>query len=264
MHPVAAALELDDLGVVEEAIEHRAGGGGVAEQLPPVLDGTVGADHRRPRLVPPGEDLEEVLGGRRWQATHAEILDHDQADPGQSLDQLAAGPQGRGLGQVLDEVEGGAVMDGVAGVDRRQRQAQADMALADAGWPDEQDAGALGDEAAGGQVDDQRFGHLGVEAPVEVVEGLHLGQPRLLDAPLQEPVLPTVELILHQQVEEVDVGKVVADRLLVAHRQGRGHAGKTEVAQAAVEVRLHGVVSQVVEVMDGSFRGSPARTAAGV
>jgi hypothetical protein len=34
VHPIALALELDDVGVMEEAVEHGAGGGGVTSSCP--------------------------------------------------------------------------------------------------------------------------------------------------------------------------------------------------------------------------------------
>ena len=45
VHPVGAgASQLDDLGVMEESVEDGAGGGGVAEDLSPVLEGANNLD----------------------------------------------------------------------------------------------------------------------------------------------------------------------------------------------------------------------------
>jgi hypothetical protein len=49
---------------MEEPVQHGGHGGGVAEELAPVVDGTVRGDQRRRPLVAPHHDLQEILGGR--------------------------------------------------------------------------------------------------------------------------------------------------------------------------------------------------------
>src|SRR6266566_7073000 len=48
---VAVALERDQLGVVDEAVDHRGSGGVVAEDLAPGGEGLVGGDDQRGTLV---------------------------------------------------------------------------------------------------------------------------------------------------------------------------------------------------------------------
>ena len=48
--PPAARSALEDVGVVQEAIEQRGDGGGVAEQLAPVVDGAVRGEQRATRV----------------------------------------------------------------------------------------------------------------------------------------------------------------------------------------------------------------------
>src|ERR1039457_4371429 len=148
---------------MEKAVEHGAGGGGVTEQLAPVLDGSVGADHGGADLVAAGEDLEETLGPRRRQTEPSAGLADQQVSAGEPVHQLLASAQRRRFGEVLGEVEGGAVEDGVPGMDGGQRQAQADVALAEPGRADEKNAAPFGDKAGRGQVDDQRLGQTGLK-----------------------------------------------------------------------------------------------------
>ena len=63
---------------MEQAIEHRGDGCGVAEELAPVLDGPVRRDERRGAFVPTHDDFQEILGGRVWELAHAEIVDDEQ------------------------------------------------------------------------------------------------------------------------------------------------------------------------------------------
>ncbi len=46
---------------MEQAVEHRGDGGGVAEELAPILDGPVRRDERRGPFVAPHDDLQEIL-----------------------------------------------------------------------------------------------------------------------------------------------------------------------------------------------------------
>src|SRR5579863_6437936 len=63
VQPVAPAGDGDHLGVVQEAVEDRGGGGHVADQFAPVLQRAVAGHHRRADLVTAHDDLEEVLAG---------------------------------------------------------------------------------------------------------------------------------------------------------------------------------------------------------
>jgi hypothetical protein len=111
--------------------------------------------------------------------------------------------------------------------------------LTQAGGAEDERAAVLGDEAQGGEVQDQLLRDLGVEAPVELIERLgrrHLG---LLHAALEEQVASACELVLDQQLQELRVGEVIVDGLLVAHRQGLNDAGQAEVTELAIEVGVH-------------------------
>ena len=60
---------------MKQAVEQRGDGGGVAEELPPVVDPTVGGEHRGGPLVAAHDQLEQILGGGVGQLAHAEIVD---------------------------------------------------------------------------------------------------------------------------------------------------------------------------------------------
>jgi hypothetical protein len=67
-----------DVRVVEETIQQRGDGGGVAEELPPVFHGTVRCDQRRGALVAAHDDLEEILGRGVREPAHAEIVNEQE------------------------------------------------------------------------------------------------------------------------------------------------------------------------------------------
>jgi hypothetical protein len=67
-----------DLGVVQQPIQEGGDGGGVAEELAPVLDGAVRGDERGGPFIAPHDDLEEILGGGLWELSHGQIVDDEQ------------------------------------------------------------------------------------------------------------------------------------------------------------------------------------------
>src|SRR5437870_11192219 len=129
------------------------------------------------------------------------------------------------------------------------------MRLAEAGGAEDQRAPALGDEAQGGQIQDELLGQLGVERPIEVLECPQLRQLGLLEAALEEKIAAARQLVLDEQLQELDVGEVVVDGLLVANRQRRHEAGEAEVAELALEVGVHEIPPAVLAMRAYSLKG---------
>ena len=107
--------------------------------MAPVLCGPVGGDHRRCRFVAADEDLEQVLGGAGPQPLHAEVLEDQQIDLGESLDELACARGGSASAKSWARSKRAADEHAVPGADRADGDRDGDVALADAGRPDQQD-----------------------------------------------------------------------------------------------------------------------------
>ena len=140
---------------MEQAVEQRGDGCGVAEELAPVLDGAIRGEDRGGPLVASHDELEEVLGGGVGQLAHAEVVDDEQGDVGQLGEVGLAGVGEGGLGELLKEGVGFAVDDAVALLDRGVADGLSDVTLAGPGRPDQQSVLALGDEAGGCEVEDE-------------------------------------------------------------------------------------------------------------
>ena len=94
-------------------------------------------------------------------------------------------------------------------LDHGEADGLGEVAFARAGRPQEEAVLVLGDEAAGGELEDEAAVHLGVEVEVEGVEGLAaVAEAGLLDAALEEPVLAAEQLVLDERGEEVDGGEL--------------------------------------------------------
>ena len=155
---------------MEQAIEQRRDGGGVAEQLPPVFDRSVRGEDRGGPLVAAHDQLEQVLGRGVGRLAHAEVVDDEQGHAGQ-LGQIVLASLGEcRLGELLKERVGFAVDDAVALLDRGAADGLGEMALAGTWRPEQECVLALGDEAGGGELEDEGAVDLLVEGEVEAVE----------------------------------------------------------------------------------------------
>jgi hypothetical protein len=85
--------------VVEQAVQEGRDGGGVPEELAPVLDGAIRGDERRCPLIPAHDDLEEILGRRLRQLPHGEVVDDQERDR-RDVGEVTAG---RGAGSLVAE-----------------------------------------------------------------------------------------------------------------------------------------------------------------
>jgi hypothetical protein len=82
------------------------------------------------------------------------------------------------------------------------------VALAGAGAAEEERVLPLGDEAAGGELEDEGPVHLLVEVELEGVEGLPgVAEAGVLDPALEQPVLALEQLVLDEGREKVDRGQ---------------------------------------------------------
>ena len=189
---------------MEEAIQQRRDGGGVAEELAPVLDRPVRGEHRGGPLVAAHDQLEQVLGRGVGQLAHAEVVDDEQGHPGQ-LGQVVLAGLGKGrLGKLLEEGVGLAVDDAVALVDRGAADGLGEMTLACAGRADQQSVLALGDESSGGELEDEGAVDLLVEGEVEAVEGaVGVAEAGLLVSSGEQAVLAPLELVGDEGGDEV-------------------------------------------------------------
>src|SRR2546421_5124102 len=106
LHAPAARPAAEDVGVVEEAIEERADGGDIAEELAPVLDRPVRAEQGADPLVAALDELEEVLGRGGRELPHAQVIDDEKGDSRELGHALAAGAGEGGGGEVLEGAGG--------------------------------------------------------------------------------------------------------------------------------------------------------------
>ena len=77
--PVAGAFEGENVGVVNDAVDHGGGDGLVAEDAAPAGKRQVAGEDQRGVLVSAGDELEEQVGGVLLEGQVADFVDDDQA-----------------------------------------------------------------------------------------------------------------------------------------------------------------------------------------
>ena len=94
--------------MVEEAIEHRGDGRGVAEQPAPVVHGAVGRDEGAGALVAAHDELEEILGRGSRKLAHSEVVQDEQRYARHLGDVALALAVERGVGEFFEQALAGA------------------------------------------------------------------------------------------------------------------------------------------------------------
>ena len=126
------------------------------------------------------------------------------------------------------------------------------------GAPRKQSVFALGDEAGGGELEDERAVDFLVEGEVEAVEGaVGVAESGLLVSPGEEAVLTALELVGDERGDEVDGGHLLDLGLLQARVEDIGHAGEAQLAEGLVEfdeIHDESPVSAIDEIaVEGQF-----------
>jgi len=73
----AAWAALEHVTVMQQPVEHRTNCGNIAEQLAPVLHGTIGCQQRAKAFIAAHDDFQQILGGGVWEFAHAEVVDDE-------------------------------------------------------------------------------------------------------------------------------------------------------------------------------------------
>lgn len=138
---VGVTADVDDGGLVEEAVEGGAGHDGVAgEDVGPVGEGLVGGQHDGATgVVTLGDDLEEQRGLCLVEGEIADLVEDEQLGAGKVL-QLAVQPVlGQGEGELAGGFYGADKVNPVAEFGAGDPEADGQVGLADTGRPEEDD-----------------------------------------------------------------------------------------------------------------------------
>jgi len=140
------------------------------------------------------------------------------------------------LGEFLEERVRLAIDDAIALQNRGTAEGLRQMALAGAWSPEEEHVLALGDEARGGELVDERAIHLLVEIKIKGVErALRIAKACELVAAFEQTVLTSAEFVSDEGGHQVDGRLLFGLRLPEPGFERGGHAGEPELAEGAIE-----------------------------
>ena len=224
MQSIAFPLHLDDLRVREKPIEDGRGRRHVALILPAVVLLSIRRYLRLLVFVSSHKDLQQVFARRRAEAFHADILQDQEIDLREALDEIASLSSRVGFRKVLREIERAAHEGEIAGSDGAHADGHRRVRLAHAGRSNQQHAMMIANEPRGRQIDELCARNLWIEGPVKGREFLHLCDAGLFEPPREEPIGASGQLVLHEQIEEVEVLQRCGLGLFQPERQRFGHA----------------------------------------
>ncbi len=131
--PVAVAFEGEDLGVVDEPVDHRGGDHVVAEDLAPFAERLVRCDDHRGVLVAGADELEHEVRGLRVERDVADFVDDQQRDQREALELGFELVLAFGLRQSGDPLGRGRELDALPSQAGADTQGDAEMRFAGAG-----------------------------------------------------------------------------------------------------------------------------------
>src|SRR5665811_1326717 len=177
LEAVGIAFEAEDLGVMDQPVDHRGRCHVVTEDLTPRRERLVAGDDHRRTFVAAGDEHEHQARGLGVKRDVADLVaDQQRASPqaGELFVQLAlalrVGPHG-------NPFAGGAKQDALAGEARTDPQGDAEMCLAGPGRAQQDHVHFGVQEVELAEVFDHLLLDAALEGEVELLEGLVRGEP---------------------------------------------------------------------------------------
>lgn len=264
---VGGAVDLDDVGVVAESVDGRAGEQGVAEDGGPLRGGAVGGDDGGAALVAESDELVEVGGLVCAQGHEAEVVDDEEIEVGEGGELSLVAAVSAGGAELGEEAGRGDEEDLVAPSHGAVAEGLGEMGLSDARGADEEDVLVAIDEVAGGEIDDLGLWDVGVEQPVENLQGALALETRSGDALLELLAVSPLDLIAEEAQEKLPVVEVDIDGLVSPPRDRPPSAPRRRVSarpQAPAVAMALGVSSEMRWMgQDGRRWSSSVRVGSG-
>jgi hypothetical protein len=132
---LAAAVDGDDFGAVQQAVEDGSGSGNVTQQLSPFVHRTVGGHDGGAHFVAAQDDFEQQFAAARGQGFESHVVDDEQVGFEIAGEQAVFRRASFAGDQIAHEVEDGAVIDGMAVADGFAPEGLGKVAFANSGRP---------------------------------------------------------------------------------------------------------------------------------
>jgi hypothetical protein len=124
LEAVAVALEGEDLGVVDEPVDHCCGGGVVAEDLAPCAEGLVAGDDQACALVAAADEHEHEVRGLRVEWDVADLVADQERVALEAAQLVLEAALALRVGEQSDPLGGGAEQHTLPGEARADREGE--------------------------------------------------------------------------------------------------------------------------------------------
>lgn len=199
--PVAGAVDLDDDGMVQEAIKQCGRDDGIAEDISPFGKAAVcGQDHRA-LLVSSVDEVEEEIAAAGHDGEIADLVDDEQRRAAEEEQAFAKASFSLGLGETCDEFCKRAEVDAPAGFDRLDAESDGQVALVGSWRAEKVYDFAAGDEPELGKCQDAVAVERGLEGEVEAGQRLDRPEASHAERRLDPAVLAQREFFRQENVD---------------------------------------------------------------
>jgi len=235
---IAGAFDVDDDGVVEQAVEERGGDDGIAEDVAPFGEAAIGREDHGALFVTGVDELEEQVGAARGDGEVTDLVDDQQTAVVEVADFLGEASLAFGAAQHFDQLGEGAAVDPATGLDGGDAEGGGEMALSGPGRAKEVDDLGAHEEVELGERQDAVAIEGGLEGEVEALQGLGRGEARGLEGDGDAPVLAGCVFLGEQAVDGLqrrDLALFHAPERVVEGLEGTGHAQADQAGPDALE-----------------------------
>ena len=191
---IASAGYLDDLSVVQDAIEDSRRRRYITDQFAPLFQWPVGSHDGEAQLIPSHDNLKEILAGLLGQLFDTHIVDHQKIDFEVTVHGLDVVTKVLGLGQFSDSVEDRAIEHGKADLGGLVSDRLYEMRFTNPWRTQDEQIGFVSYEVAGGQIHDLTSLDRRIEGEVKTLQTFEIPEAGLLDSsgnlPCDEKSLP--------------------------------------------------------------------------
>src|SRR5712691_3256320 len=234
---VGAALEHQVVSSAQEPIEGAFSQHWVREQWVPILGRAIAGDDDRARTSAFADQLIQVIRLLGGVLAHGKVVDDQQRRQQVVAQPSLPGTVGVAAAQVTQQPAGLDELDAVALPSCLVAQTFGKVGLAYSDWATQQNVLLAQQIAAGRQVAQLFLRQLGVERPIEVLEGF----VTILEVGLAEPrgqgaIGTSLDLVAEQQFEELGIAKVLLLGLIQPQRQRVLQATQSERLECGNQV----------------------------
>ena len=199
---------------MQDPVQDGRGDHGVAEDLVPLREASVGCQDQCPFFIPPGNKLEEQMRAVAIDRDVPDLVDDEELGLAIELQSLLDAVLGVGLRERRDQRHGLGKVGPIAFGYGLDAQGDREMSLPDAGWPEEDDVLSVRDVAALSQLLDPLLVDRRLEGEVERLQCLDVGELGEGGPDSNVLLLLGGDLLTEDLVQEVCVGDVVLGRFL--------------------------------------------------